>query len=281
MDIKSLLTGLVSCTLAACIVAQDEQYIDEQETNDMALSTNYLTPVVDPNSLVPGDPAAKIYEIQSGSATNKNDIDSNNQRFENKIATLDDIKLNVSGGTMTGPLVVTPTVPSNAITGNGNGIGAGLVGVGGASGPGLVAGSITLPTATVPTKGAEISGFLQISGTQPNSNVDPGSNNALHGANIVKAWVVLDTLYAVLDGYNIATITNIAGAVYRLDFVRPMANANYGVTIQQHGAPGGSGAHNGTKDVNGFRFTLYDTTDKSLGFAAGCTEAYIEVVGRQ
>jgi hypothetical protein len=53
----------------------------------MSLSATPLTPNVDPNSLVLGDPASEVFEIQSGTATNKNDIDYNNQKVQNQIFT--------------------------------------------------------------------------------------------------------------------------------------------------------------------------------------------------
>jgi len=185
----------------------------------------------------------------------------------------------VTDGTLS---VATPAlVPSNAISGFGSGVGAGLVGVGGASGPGLVAGSATLPTALAPTKAGEFYGFVQITGPQPNSNVDPGANNALHATNIIKTWVTFDTSYVVLDGYNVLSVTNVAGQIWKVTFVRAMANANYGVSIHVHGAPGFSGALNTNKTASSFEFVLFKTDTLALGFGAGTTHAYIEVVGRQ
>lgn len=161
-----------------------------------------------------------------------------------------------------------------------NGPGVTIIGSTSAIVPALGVATTTVQNATTPRVAISANGFLAMIGTDPNAGVDPGANNALHGANIPKAWVTIDDTYAILDGYNIASITNVLGSIYAVTFVRPMANANYGVKIHVHGAPGYSGAHNGTKTTTGFQFVLYKTNTLALGFGSA-TEAYIEVTGRQ
>ena len=162
----------------------------------------------------------------------------------------------------------------------GLGSGAGVECIGGASAPGLIAASGTAGTLTVPQEGIRSTGFIRVFGAQPNSNVDPGEDNALHGTNIVKAWATVSSALAVLDGYNIASITLFAPNEYRVTFVREMANVNYGVKINVHGAPGYAGSHNGVKTKTHFHFNIWKTDTLALGFGAA-TEAYIEVMGRQ
>lgn len=188
----------------------------------------------------------------------------------------------VTGGTANGAI----TAESNSgeatieVFNASNGPGMTIVGSTSTAVPALGVATTTAQNATTPRMAISSSGFLALTGTNPNSNVDPGANNALHGANIAKAWVTIDDSYAILDGYNIASITHVVGSIYAVAFVRPMANANYGVKINVHGAPGYSGAHNGTKTTTGFQFVLFKTTDLTLGFGSA-TEAYIEVMGRQ
>jgi hypothetical protein len=167
------------------------------------------------------------------------------------------------------------------VSATGGATGPGVSATGGAAGVGLTAANGVSQTATAPTCAIQSAGYLQMTGASPNPNVDPGANNALHGSNIPKAWCTIDTSYTVLDGHNIASVTNVAGSIYKVTFARPMANANYGVSIQQHGAPGGSGSLNSNKNAGDFEFVLYKTNDLSLGFVASTTHAYIEVMGRQ
>lgn len=158
--------------------------------------------------------------------------------------------------------------------------GAGVSATGGSAGPGVIAANGTAQTATAPTEAIRSAGYLRMTGADPNAGVDPGANNALHGANIIKTWVTFDDTYAILDGYNVASITNVLGSIYKVTFVRAMANVNYGVKIHVHGAVGYSGALNSNKTVNDFEFTLFKTTDLSLGFGVA-TNAFIEITGRQ
>ena len=180
-----------------------------------------------------------------------------------------------------GVTITQSTANTNAVTATGNGTGAGASCTGGATGPGLTAAPGTAQTAAVPQKAAEFAGYIQLTGTDPSATVDPGANNVIHALTVPKAWALINASYTILASYNIASVTTILGSVKRLDFVRPMANTSYGVSFSVSGAPGGGGAHNSVKDVNGFQFSVFDTTDKSLGFPAGTTEVYIEVMGAQ
>ncbi len=115
----------------------------------MSLSTTALTPVIDANSLVVGNAAAKVFEMESGTITNKNDIDYNNQRIENQVFTLNDVKYAKTGGVITGTVTITPSgavaglivsagaaSDQTAVQGTGNGIGQGAVFAGGINGAG-------------------------------------------------------------------------------------------------------------------------------------------------
>lgn len=163
----------------------------------------------------------------------------------------------------------------------GNGPGANITGSTSAVIPALIVATTTPSSGAVPRVAVAVSGYLKFTGTDPSVGVDPGANNALHGMTIPKAMALLDTSYAVLDSYNITSVVNVLGSIYRITFVRPMANANYGIKIHVHGAPGYSGTQaNATKTTTHFDFVLFKTDTLALGFGAA-TEAYIEVTGRQ
>jgi hypothetical protein len=310
--------------LGACTQLEALQTNTEQ-LDHMALSPNPIVPIVDPNSLVLGDPAAEIFEMASGTTTNKGDIDYNNQKIQNQIFTLVDEKVDRAGDTMTGTLTInapslSPALVLNAATNqtalavNGDGLAVAATFIAGANNgaisaqssdaaatieatnslgiglsvagstsavmPALSVSTMTAPTGAVPRVGTQHLGYIWMTGADPNPTVNPGADNAIHGANIPKMWVVINDSYAIQDGYNIASITNVGGSVYRATFVRPMANTTYMVKVHVHGAPGYSGSHNGTKATTHFDFILFKTDTLALGFGTA-TEAAIEVIGRQ
>lgn len=349
----------------------------------MALSAVAITPVNDPNSLDDSNAASKVYPPQPGTTTTANDVGSAEQVLRNQTHTLNEVKVNRAGDTMTDTLVITTSTanqPALNATGNGtgsgvdaiggatgrggtfqagggnaigvystgSGTGAGVSGLGGAAGnggefiagggnasgvlstgngsgngitatggatgkggafvagggntaglssvgtgtgagaaltggttgPGLTATNGTAQIATAPTVAGQFAGYVEMTGADPNPTVDPGANNALHGANILKSWVVFDDSYNILDGYNIASITNVAGAIHKITFVRAMLNTTYGVKVHVNGLPGYSGAHNGVKNLTDFNFVLFKTDTLALGMPVG-GEGFIEVTGRQ
>lgn len=190
--------------------------------------------------------------------------------------------INAAGGaTAEGGIFAAGGGNKPGIATEGHGTGAGINATGGTTGPGVVAANGTAQTNTAPTCAGKFDGYAQLTGTDPNSNVDPGANNALHGANVPKAWCTFDTGYNILDGYNVASLAHVTGSIYKITFARAMANANYAVTIQQHGAPLGLGATNSSVNAGDFEFVLYKSTDGALGFVTSATRATIVVFGRQ
>lgn len=166
---------------------------------------------------------------------------------------------------------------ANGVEGLAAGTGAGVRGIGGTTGPG---GSFIGNAGDNSAIAILSEGAIRVSGSEPAYNADPGNNNVVWGANTIKAWATINNTYAIQDGYNIASVTNVLGDIYAVAFVRPMANANYGVKVHVHGGVGYSGAHNGTKTTTGFQFVLFKTDTLATGFGTA-TEAYIEVTGRQ
>jgi hypothetical protein len=106
-----------------------------------------------------------------------------------------------------GTLEVTAPAPNNnAITGIGQGVGAGLVGIGGATGPGLTAGSITLPSTSAASIGAWISGSIRMMGDSPDADVDPGEDNTIVPQSINSSSITFET-----DGAGGVTVSNSNG----------------------------------------------------------------------
>lgn len=219
----------------------------------MALSSTVIVPSVDPNSLDTSNAASKVYEPQSGTPTAKNDVVYNYQVIENQIFTLKDTKVAKAGDTMTGPLGInSATTNTTALTATGNGTGYGAQ---------INAG--TSSTATAPTIACLVgNGSVVLNGTSPNSGVDPGANNAIHGANIPKAHGTVSLTggapYSVQDGYNVTNVTLPFANIYRINFVRAFANNTYSITFTPH-APG-IGVSISTKNVAYCEFNVWDTT---------------------
>jgi hypothetical protein len=171
---------------------------------------------------------------------------------------------------------------ANGIASTGAGTGSGVTCTGGTTGPGLTATPGTAQTNTAPTCAARFAGYIQLTGTDPNAGVDPGANNVLHAANIIKAWCTLDSSYAIRASYNVDTITTVLGDIKKLTFKRAMADNTYGVKIHVHGTTVMSGSHNGlaNKNAGDFQFVLYRTDTGATGIGSA-DEVYIEVTGMQ
>lgn len=120
---------------------------------------------------------------------------------------------------------------------------------------------------------------------QLNRDDDPGKDNLLTAANILKAWglVTLDNgTVTIHDGYNIDDITIDVSTIAEVTFVREMADANYAVTFG-YGTRDITVFH-GTKTTTGFSFTLYETSTNTGPKDFDINGAYIvqfHVLGRQ
>lgn len=134
---------------------------------------------------------------------------------------------------------------SNGVEATGAGSGAGLVATGGATGKGIVCdgGATSGVAADIGTGGA------QFTGTSPAATADPGANNMLFAANVVKAWGRLHTdgagvgsaAVVIDDAYNLVSAVVVASPGNRVTvtFARAMANDDYAVVVSssQFGGP--------------------------------------------
>lgn len=106
----------------------------------MALSATPITPVNDPNSLDSSNAASKVYPPQPGTTTTANDVGAAEQILRNQTHTLNEVKVDRAGDTMTGRLIVgaAAATNNNAIQATGDGTGAGITATGGSSGNGAI-----------------------------------------------------------------------------------------------------------------------------------------------
>jgi hypothetical protein len=114
----------------------------------------------------------------------------------------------------------------HGVTGQGDGSGSGGVFAGGSTGKGIVCngGSGSHPAADIGTGGA------QFTGASPSASADPGANNMLFGANILKAGGYITTNgsggVTLHDGYNIASVS-VTSSYVLVTFARAFFNTTY------------------------------------------------------
>jgi len=77
----------------------------------------------------------------------------------------------------------------------------------------------------------------------------------------LKAWGVFDAAATLIQGYNMATGTNLAVGMKRVNFVAAMANTNYQVVIKSAGGSIALGFTNvSAKTTANMTITLKDST---------------------
>lgn len=194
---------------------------------------------------------AQIFGPLPNSTVLSSDVSNGLEKLGNRTRYLTDNKLSTTGGTLTGQLTVTPIAADEAI-----------IASGGTGKAGLVATNGTTQTAAAPTNAAQFGGYVQLTGADPNPGVDPGANDALHAANIIKAWGTVSltggTPFATQDDYNVTDVTEPVANIYQINFVRAFSNTTYSVTFTPH-APG-IGVSLSTKTTTTCRFNVWDTT---------------------
>jgi hypothetical protein len=191
--------------MVSCYEVQNDEPIGE--TTAMALDTNFIPQTPDPNSLVPGNAASKVYEVKSNTPTGKNDIDFNNTVIERQIFTLADEKVNVAGDTMTDTLTITPTLMNPALVLNagtnttaaainGNGSAAAVTITAGASNGAIVA-SANNSAYTIGVSNAGAGGGLSIQAGSTALNVSlnsaPVATAPSYGAQILGGLILIGT----------------------------------------------------------------------------------------
>lgn len=108
--------------------------------------------------------------------------------------------------------------------------------------PALSVATTTPQNATTPRMSTLLNGFLAMAGTDPNREIDPGADNALHGANIPKAWGRVASRAGDTDatrpksGYNFDSVITTIGTC-EIVFAREI-DTEYSVTLTiMGGAP--------------------------------------------
>ena len=150
--------------------------------------------------------------------------------------------VSITAGASNGSISATSNngAPTLEAFNQGAGRAANITGSTNASIPALGVATTTAQNATTPRMGISLNGFLVMVGTDPNPTVNPGADNAIHGANIPKTWARLasrpgdNDATRIKDGYNIASITT-SPTTCDVLFVRPMLNDEYAVTITPMG----------------------------------------------
>lgn len=272
--------ALMFATVSCYEVQHDEP---AAETN-MALDTNVIPQIADPNSLVPGDAASKVYEVKSGTPTGKNDIDFNNAVIERQIFTLEAQKVDRNGDTMTGPLVITPAtgtspaLTANALAGSaapgttstGDGVGPGGFFVGGALAPGLQATPGTPTGLSTP----QYALFLNQGGLRfddaidsPNANADPGYDHVMFPQSMPTSSAILQSdganNFTVVNnvGFNVASWSGNASGIATVTFARALPGNGYRRHIDIY--DGYDARPNGVQNVSNFQFVVRDQTTKA------------------
>jgi hypothetical protein len=151
--------------------------------------------------------------------------------------------------------------------------GSGIVATGGTGGLAAELYPGTAQTGATAQMGVYAEGYLRLAGTQINAFVDPGANNVLHGANIPKArgraYLGGVPPYAFVGTpYGFTSTLAVTGAgTTRFTMIRAMADTNYEVHAQIHGAVGYavSETNIGARTTTSFELTVFSTTTGTPG----------------
>lgn len=224
-----------------------------------------------------------------------------------------------AGDTMTDSLTVNASTPNaTAITGNGDGNGIGVVGLGGATGRGGVftagGGNNNGADATGTGTGAGIRGvggatgaggsFIGNAGdntaiallsqggtrfddTPPAATTDPGFDNTQWSQSIVSSSAVVTSDgvggFAVnANGFNVATFAGTAGGIATITFARALPGNNYRPYVFAQDIAGAfyDARWNGVQNVGNFQFTVRDgATNALVNLLTTALTFYVTTVG--
>lgn len=95
------------------------------------------------------------------------------------------------------------------------------------------------------------------------------------GGGNINAYVLanLPGVPFIYNQFNIASITNLGGGIFQINFVTPMASADYIIFLQSMGSAAGIGAFPDATQVISNKLTT------SFRFQTGATSIYLLVVG--
>lgn len=252
----------------------------------MALDTTPIVPVNDPNCLDAAHADSKVYPPLATTTTLANDVGAGEQLLRNQTHTLNEVKVDIAGDTMTGRLIVgTSTAGQNAIEATGNTSGAGVRGTGGASdgiggvflggatngnaltatGSGTGFAAIfggTAATATAPTRTVQVqSGGIQMTATSPNANIDPGADNTVWPQSINSSSCTITTDGAgnaaiQTAGFNVDTVSIFGTDQLVVAFKRTLPGSAYRVALGEYG-PYKTELVNGTRANTGYTLKVW------------------------
>lgn len=194
----------------------------------MALSPTKITPVLDPNCLDAANAASEVFPPLATTTTLANDVGAGEQKLRNQTHTLNEVKVNRSGDTMTGRLTITPAAATNglvvsagpgsnqnAIQATGDGIGPAIIGTGGVNAVG----------ATFAAGGGNNFGVRGTgAGTEPGGEFIGGTTGAGMKARAGTASTAVAPTYAMLA---------VDGGFHMSGVVSPDATVNPGIDFAQ------------------------------------------------
>jgi hypothetical protein len=200
-------------------------------------------------------------------------------------------KLNLSGGTMTGPIVL-PGAPSAALEAANKGYvdtqdalkvnkaGDTMTGKLNVAATGIGFSDLsTQTTAGVAKTGDTMTGALTLPGS-PTLNLQAATKQYVDSTaatgSPVKAWVSFLGLtpITIRGSYNISSVTSVSTGVYNVNFTSSLIDVNYSVAITgvraNNTTSSGLTPKSLSKTTNSFQIVTYDTTGASDYFMVDC-----------
>lgn len=178
-----------------------------------------------------------------GETVDAADVNVPFQALLDQDATLEALKLSLSGGTMTGALTLA-AIASALILPNGGTIVGRDAGLATTIALNAALGNIAVGAAGVSKIILDgLAGLLGFTQAAPAPTTDPGANNVLQTGNIILAHGKIDFNSGVVTingGYNVASASIAISVQANVTFVRAMADANYTITLscRRGAAPG-------------------------------------------
>jgi hypothetical protein len=178
--------------------------------------------------------------------------------------------VNTLGLFQLGFVVTQATLNANAITTTGNGTGAGIL-----SNPGVA------NTAAAPTKAGQFSGYIAMTGADPDVSVTPSADNPIYPLSVCRAFCLVTVgfggPYVPYDSHNIESVTHIATGIFQFKFRRNMLNAFYSITATTNTL--GTGVIFAATFVDTFQLQVFSTTTGALSGATVIVS--VNVFGRR
>jgi len=180
-----------------------------------------------------------------------------------------------AGGTFTGG------ASGNGATATGGGAGAGLVATGGATGKGIVCDS---GSAAVPALDVGV-GNQVFTAASPAATANPGFNDYLCGANVLKAFAKVElgagTAALTAGSFGVASAARTSATVVRVTLVRAMADANYVPQLTKWDGGAAWPTVLSTVTTTTFDISWLDSAGVAIDISADTQNVSVCVYGRQ